>query len=136
MILGFKQQFKAPILAGTKIHSIRDDKSARWKTGNSIQMATGNQTKNYDCFKEAECLNVQDVFMSIVQGTVHISIDENEIYYYPEKDVFARNDGFENWVSFVDFFYPIIEDNSGEYSGKLIHWTPIQYMRHGKIEQL
>jgi hypothetical protein len=36
MILGFKPCFVAPILAGTKIHTIRDDPHNRWKAGREI----------------------------------------------------------------------------------------------------
>lgn len=58
MILSFKKQFSEPILKGTKIHTIREDKPNRWKPGNKIHFANGVRTQNYNCFKESVCISV------------------------------------------------------------------------------
>jgi len=68
MVLGFEQQFVEPILSGTKIHTIREDKHNRWKPGRSIQMATGVRTKNYNQFNEDECVSVQEIKILYFDG--------------------------------------------------------------------
>ena len=125
MVLGFKKRFVEPILNGTKIHTIREDKRNRWKVGNKIHFATGVRTKSYNQFAEGE---VSEIF--------HI-----RVYYYPEGpavDIYpwdcssllcltedqveelAKNDGFNSTEDFFDWF-------DKDFEGKLICWqSPIQ----------
>lgn len=122
MILSFKKQFKQPILDGTKIHTIREDKSGRWKAGNSIQMATGVRTKQYNCFKESECISTQEIHI-IYQpgiGIPAIYIDGMDMWKYGGIADLARNDGFKNLPEFLDWF-------SSDFKGKIIHWTDKRY---------
>ena len=123
MILAFKQQFKEPILNGTKIHTIQKDPTRRWRAGKLIHMATGVRTKHYDCFNETICTECQEVFMSIGQGQLSISIDDRELFGLPEREEFAISDGFKSWDQFVEWFYPICQANDNVYSSVLIHWT-------------
>lgn len=129
MILGFNQQFKAPILEGTKIHSIREDKTRRWKAGRTIQMATGVRTKNYECFKEDTCKSVQKVCMSYAfNDVIEITVGDNYLFGFPEREAFAKNDGFKDWQAFFDWFYPLIKKaEDGFYVARLIHWTDKRY---------
>jgi len=61
MIIGFKKQFVAPILAGTKVHTIRENKTNRWRPGTTIQFATGVRTKQYSQFKLNKCVSIQSI---------------------------------------------------------------------------
>jgi hypothetical protein len=128
MILAFKPQFVEPILNGSKIHTIREDKSNRWAPGKQIHFATGVRTKDYNQFKLGDCRSYQRVRMSYDWGDIiTISINGRELLPH-EREVFAHNDGFENWQAFFDWFYPIIkatEDNY--YKAKVIHWTDFRY---------
>lgn len=128
MILSFKPQFVQPILNGTKIHTIREDSTDRWKAGNSIQCATGVRTKNYNCFFESECVSVQDIFMTYANGDIlEISIDDKYIYW-EERRQLALYDGFENWIDMFNWFYPLIAKSPNQhFAGKIIHWTDFRY---------
>jgi hypothetical protein len=129
MVLGFKEQFKKPISDGSKIHSIRDDKSRRWKAGMLIQMATGIRTSNYHCFNSSHyCVSVQDVFMSFDGSRLDVSIDGKEIFGGFEREQFAKNDGFESYAALSQWFIPLCKKNDDwTYSGRLIHWTEYRY---------
>ena len=129
MILAFKQQFVPAILDGTKIHTIREDKTGRWKPGNKIHFATGVRTPYYNNFIDGECARVQEVFMTYAYNDlIEISVDDRELFGYQERMEFARNDGFETWAEFFDWFYPIIIASPDQcFRGKVIHWTLFKY---------
>ncbi len=126
MVLPFKKQFKEPIISGTKIHAIRDDKTNRWKAGKVIHMATGVRTKQYECFNIAECVSTQRIFIT-KEWTLEVSIDHRELSP-SEILTLAKNDGFEGIADFENWFVPLIDkDENLCYSGKLIHWTDKRY---------
>lgn len=129
MILSFKPQFKEPILNGSKIHTIREDATDRWKEGNSIQCATGVRTKNYNCFKRAECVSTQRIFMTYAYDDIlDITIGDRYIHDWKEKERLALNDGFPSWWEFFEWFADAIEANpKKQFSGKIIHWTDLRY---------
>lgn len=129
MVLGFKQQFVYPIISGSKIHTIREDKGDRWQEGKKIQMATGVRTKNYNCFHELTCTGTQEVFMTYAfNDVIQISVDGNELHQYVDKVKFAHNDGFETWEAFFNWFYPLIQSSPTKcFKGKVIHWTDHRY---------
>lgn len=129
MVLGFKERFKEPILKESKIHTIRIDEADRWRSGRSIQMATGVRTKNYNCFKETECKSTQHIFMTYKHNDIiQISVDDRELFGYHERLALAINDGFTGWQDFFNWFYPlIIKSENKWYSGKIIHWTDFKY---------
>lgn len=129
MILAFKPKFVEPILNGTKIHTIRQDKSNRWKKGKDIHFATGVRTKNYNCFKEGKVISTQRIFMTYAHNyIIEITIGDRYIYSFQEKENIAKNDGFANWEAFFNYFYPVITNSEDEcFSGKIIHWTDFKY---------
>lgn len=120
--------FVAPILDGTKIHTVREDKPGRWKPGLTMHMATGTRTKNYNCFKEEVCQATQRVFMTYDQGELEITVGTTHLWGYDERNDFAVNDGFKNWEDFEAWWVPILKKKPGmEYEGKCIHWTSHRY---------
>ena len=133
MILGFKKQFVDKILNGTKIHTIREDRNNRWKTGNKIHFATGIRTRNYNQFYQGTCKLVQDIEIIHTTGYTQIFIDGNSyfdvfhhgfdnIYEYTQLlKEFAINDGFDTVESFFEWF-------DQDFKGKLIHWTDFEYL--------
>ena len=126
MVLGFKKQFQAPILEGTKIHTIRKDEKERWHPGMLIHMATGTRSKYYNCFKEAKCISTQRIFMSY-DWMLHISISDRELYK-EEKEQLAIKDGFADFKAFEDYWYPeLLKEKYQSFSGKIIHWTEFRY---------
>lgn len=127
MILGFKPQFKEPILAGTKIHTIRADKGNRWCAGKKIQMATGVRTKEYNCFHETECVSVQDIliiyeYIQPIGHTLSVHIDGRPICNN-ELETLAKHDGFDNASDLLEFFVGVTD----VFRGKIIHWTNYKY---------
>jgi len=130
MILGFKKQFKRPILAGTKIHTIREDKTDRWNIGRMIQFATGVRTKKYEQFYEEQCRGIQEIRIAWMEwdtdNVAYIWIDEVCVGSYFRgrstgrcKEI-AENDGFENVDDFFKWF-------NRDFEGKIIHWTDFKY---------
>lgn len=132
MILGFKEQFEIPILAGHKIHTIREDKHDRWKIGYWIHFAVGVRTKKYRCFKQDICDGTQKIKINHSPGYAEVLIDGKffgEIYHYGLDDIheytndlliLAENDGFNCLSDFFNWF-------NKDFSGKIIHWTSLRY---------
>lgn len=125
MILGFKKQFIEPILNGSKIHTIREDKHDRWEAGNKIHFATGTRTKNYNQFHEGTCFGVEEIKIRypVMPGwtrrdpvvTVHGEVLSNE-----KIEILAKNDGFGSIDEFFAWF-------DSDFKGKIIHWTEFRY---------
>lgn len=81
MVLGFKPQFPAKILEGTKKHTIREDGNDRWKPGMKINFATGVRTKKYRQFKEGVCKSVQKIKITYSKAGISISVEDKPISY-------------------------------------------------------
>ena len=124
-----KPIFIKPILEGTKIHTVREDGTNRWKRGNKIHAATGVRTPNYNCFKEMQCVSVQRVFMTYAYNDlIQVSIGGRELHTDQERLEFAQNDGFAEWKDFYNWFFPLIQKHPNKcFSGKVIHWTKKRY---------
>ena len=117
MVIGFKERFIKPILARTKLHTIRGDSHNRWKIGMRMHMATGVRTKKYNQFNEEICKSVQKI--KIYSYPEIIIIDGRKLSY-PEISDLSKNDGFESIDEFWSWFYP-------DFEGKIIHWTELKY---------
>lgn len=133
MILGFKPQFKDKIIKGSKIHTIRMDKTNRWKPGRMIHFATGVRTKNYNCFMQGECISVQDIEIKLYRsGLTLISIDGKLPLYKEQSEVLVNHDGFNEFNDFYDFFINNHCKNKKKFKVltlkmRLIHWTNLKY---------
>ena len=115
MILSFKKQFVQPILDGTKVHTIREDKGNRWTVGKKIHFATGVRTKNYEQFMEGECIGLQKI--RIKNEGIYVS--ERRLNYIEAKQL-AFRDGFDYLSEFLKFF-------DRPFDGIIIHWTDFLY---------
>ena len=135
MILSYKKQFpwkketyfKNKILEGIKIHSLREDKTGRWKAGNHIHHAHGIRTKNYDCFLENDCVSVQSIHINYYKVGAFIKrteliIDGEVIFNQTSEwaEILAKNDGFDSVEDFFKWF-------SSDFQGRIIHWTDYKY---------
>lgn len=123
MVLGFYPQFVPKILAGTKIHSIREDAHDRWHAGRSIQMATGVRTLDYNCFAVHQCISTQKITITTKSCMGYrgpcIKIDGMRLSALQMHDL-AVADGFDNVLQFFDWF-------NTDFTGKIIHWTSLNY---------
>lgn len=122
MILGFKKQFEAPILSGTKKHTIREDITNRWAEGKTIHFATGVRTKNYNNFKTDVCKSVQEIKVIWINEYINdaIVIVDGVNLNIEQKQALAYNDGFANLIEFFQWF-------NKNFEGKIIHWTNLKY---------
>ena len=124
MVLGFKPQFKEPILKKKKKHTIRKDKNDRWKPGMKIHFATGVRTRLYHQFKEGVCKSIQKIEImydniSLNGEFVSILVD-GRLIGFDEVETLALNDGFEDVSEFLNWF-------NEDFEGKIIHWTDLRY---------
>jgi len=152
MILSFKKKFRwidpngkflntnfeQKILERTKIHTIREDPTDRWKAGNKINFVTGARSKNYNEFYLGECYSVQYISIrhSLMNGKKHIVVtvgdtpQDPKVLYNGARNnptqhenvlQLAKNDGFDSIENFFKFFRKDI------FVHKLIHWTDFKY---------
>jgi len=129
MILNCKPEFIAPIEAGTKIHSMREDKHHRWRAGMKIQFYTGARTKNAKQFREGECTSVQQVDIYRGSRNIMVLVDNRQLSD-PEISQLAKNDGFTKINQLRDFFVPhepLHMHELEEWHGRIIHWTDYKY---------
>lgn len=135
MILGFMQKFaagkrlkgkptnfKPKILAGIKIHTMREDVHNRWRVGMKMTLAHGVRTKVYDPFLEVDaCPLIQEVYIKYSGkcATPEIFIDGRKAGML-EMIMLATNDGFDNFDDFLDYFC-----ETKVY--RLLHWTDYKY---------
>lgn len=120
MILTYsKDQFEAKIKAGIKIHTIREDKTNRWKEGMSIQHWRGNPRNvklNPRQFGSDVCMGIQKILI-----TKDREISVGDRFLTPvEIEALAINDGFESLRQFWAWF-------SEPFIGKIIHFTDFKY---------
>lgn len=113
-----------------KIHTIRKDKSERWKVGNKIHFTIGARTKKHFQFapvisvKSIQSIQIKPEKRHVVyQGTKVIDspvfIDERPLKAKEIKEL-ALNDGFDSVDDLFEWF-------DEDFQGKLIHWTCKKY---------
>ena len=121
MVLAFKTDFVSKILEGSKIHTIREDKTNRWCPKTTIHFATGVRTKNYNQFFEGQCISVQDIqilYPPLARFPV-VLVDGNKLST-TQLSSLAKNDGFDSFAKLTEWF-------DKDFKGKLIHWTDFKY---------
>jgi hypothetical protein len=110
-----------------KLHTIREDKNDRWNVGTKIDFFINARQKNMFRFAPVlPVVSVQKVFMTYAfNDVIEISVNDK---YINDVLAFAKNDGFDKWEDFFNFFYPKIMENPEQfYKAKLIHWTDFKY---------
>lgn len=123
------------ILSGIKIHTLRTDKTKRWKQGMKIHHCYSFRSKHgYYCFEVGKCVSVQKVLLvitgsSIINYSLNITVDRKRL---TGKQItkFIKNDGFENVTDFINWFFNINSNGSRKktmWAGVIIHWTNFKY---------
>jgi len=122
MVIGFNKQFVEPILNGTKIHTIREDKNHRWQKGMKMHMATGVRTKQYKQFAEKVCTGNRRIEIEPYTKTVKMTFNSTEVRLMNDKgiELLAKNDGFKTVQDFWKWF-------DKPFIGKLIYWVKEPY---------
>lgn len=129
MILSFSEdRFKERILDGTKGHTIRTDRTERWRKGMLIHFWRGNPrntraTPKPHEFHRGNCSGVQKIEMHFEKEGVRVKID-NRLLEEPEVLTLAICDGFDSITDMCDWFIDFKETG---FKGRLIHWTKKKY---------
>lgn len=137
MLLGFKKRFAAPILAGTKVFTIRERRKVEPKIGERLYMYTGLRTKYCEKITDEHTLkSIQLVDIQIYQeadgsGCLSIRVDGRDLELEEDLSFFYR-DGFETTKDFVEFW---LKDQKPDSEGVrhieafdlvLHHWTDLK----------
>ena len=116
-----------------KIHTIREDKSNRWKVGNKIHFIINPRTKKR--FQFAPIVDVVSIQYIKIEWLgegfypyITIWDDEHETKlnptnhfdYVSQLEDLSINDGFESFQEFLNYF-------DKDFEGKIIHWTNEKY---------
>jgi hypothetical protein len=106
-----------------KRHTLREDKTNRWKVGNKIHPVVFNRSKNQFQFTPIiECKSIQNIEIinhSEYMNDTEIIVDGHTLDIH-EMQRLAWNDGFDNLIAFHLYFQE-------DFKGKIIHWTDIKY---------
>lgn len=107
----------------SKIHTIRQDASNRWKAGNKIHFVINNRTpKRFQFAPVIYCTGIQKIVIIYARGSRSrrwVVVDDS-LQTEQELITLARNDGFESVDDFFAYF-------SEDFEGKIIHWTGFRY---------
>lgn len=126
MLITFQPQLILPIMRGTKIHTIREDKNNRWKAGMQADMWCRNPRNTHlNPFKLgiAKIESVSEIVIDAGINCVYLLTPHRRYYEPSNLDIFARQDGFPSWEEMKKFF-------PERFSGKLISWNPnIQFLK-------
>lgn len=111
--INFSAQFAAEVEAGRKTQTIRQ--SARAKTGQALQLYTGQRTK--ECRKLADAICIDCTYVGLTARGVTLG----DASRFPgDIDDFARADGFENYSAMWRWFSERYKTNS--FTGHIIRW--------------
>lgn len=120
-------------LENPKIHTIREDKTNRWKPGMNIDFFINVRTKKMFRFAPVlPVVSVQKVEIKYHTNTFLVHID-GKLFFFGNRDFtvnefenhkgmleLAQNDGFDTIEDFFEYF-------NEDFSGKIIHWTDKSY---------
>ena len=104
-----------------KIHTIREDKSNRWKPGTMIDFFINTRKK--DMFRFAPrvpVMSLQYIEFKEIDTENYIILVDGKVLTINKIKELAQNDGFDNVKDFLNYF-------PTDFKGKIIHWTTLKY---------
>lgn len=117
----------------SKLHTIREDKTNRWKAGMKIDFFINVRQKNMFRFAPVLPVVSTQTFQVTYNGTTRAVYINDMLYYFGEPNEvtenipnyrrmlqLAQNDGFDTIEDFFEYF-------SQDFKGKIIHWTDKKY---------
>ena len=117
----FKKQFAAPILDGTKIGTIRNDRKRHARPGEELQLYTGMRTRQCRLVARKICKSVHRIRMGIDAFRIlYIRIDDKDLPDI-QWDDFAVGDGFAD-ISAMGVFW-MKDHGQGVFTGVWIRWA-------------
>lgn len=138
MLLGFKKQFAASILDGSKKHTLRVPRARKPKIGETLSMYEGLRTKDCELItKEHTLKSVQSVLIYLTKTDkshpemgafyrLEIKIDDRSLSP-DEINQFCINDGFKDKGELCTFLFKNIKSEQLQEEFELYHWTDLKY---------
>lgn len=131
----FQRQFVEPIQVGLGIlhpgptapkrHTIRADRKRHARPGEELQLYRGMRTKACFLIGRARCTAARPIELVFRGRRKGVWIyGERVCASLASRDQFAKNDGFEDWAAFAEFW----KENHGDpesWHGIIIHWSPL-----------
>lgn len=117
MNLHYAKDFKAQLMNGTKIHTLR---RRAVEPGMTIKhIIYPYHPDKRECVIESQCVSCQKIRIENDRRSLGIWIDERMLTI-DGKVLLAKNDGFRSLNEFENFF------REG-FDGYIIHWTALRY---------
>jgi hypothetical protein len=130
MMYGFKKRFVAPILAGTKVGTIRAPragKSRHARPGDALQLKAGPRFRPL-VFADTVCTGLSHIGLyAMGSDDAHILVPDQEVPRLLHKiegadlDLFAVGDGFADWDDLCRFWLDV--HGLREFTGSWIRWA-------------
>lgn len=117
----FKRQFCEPIVAGTKRHTIRNDRKRHARPGEQLQLYYGMRTTSCKLLGRATCNFVAPIRLLFWGREGVIIVGMPDIVGAGPLDTFARTDGFADWDELKGFWLDV-HQVVDEYEGVIIKW--------------
>ena len=112
-LYNFQPRFEAPIMAGTKTHTIRAERVHRDKPGATMHLYVGLRHPGARCLMRAVCSKVEQIRIT---ETPLIFIDETPLDC-SEAEQLARRDGFADFEEMMSFW-----EGRLPFKGHIYHW--------------
>lgn len=119
----FQPQFAHLVSSGAKRQTIRPPRVRHAKPGEEVQLYTGMRTPMARLLGRAICDTSMVVKLRFTRDPRMSGLwtpGTGWCVYGPEKDAFARQDGFEDWAGLQAFFTE--RYGPGDFEGVLIRW--------------
>lgn len=118
--LSFKRRFAPPIIARTKVHTIRAPRRRPIIPGDTLHLFTGMRTRQCRRIGEAECISISSVRLYLFLDMVVVAGDAR-IIGTPALNAFAVCDGFSDWDE-LKAFWRREHGDVAEFFGSIIFW--------------
>lgn len=103
-----------------KLHTIRGNKKGKYKKDCKLHPSVFVRTKEQFQFAPTiRCISTQKLEISYRHGQMYISVDDRFLDF-KEAVLLAKNDGFDSLTDFLLYF-------DDDFTGEIIHWTPLKY---------
>lgn len=124
-LYNFKAQFEAPILAGTKRHTIRALRKHPDKPGSIMHLYVGLRHPGARLLAKATCVKVDEILIAgecpqskeLLSG---IWVNGN-LLDFGECELLAKSDGFSSFAEMMEFWRGRLP-----FEGHIYHWRKLE----------
>lgn len=112
--INFQKQFAPAVKSGAKRQTIRAIGKRVYQPGQQLHLYVGQRTRGCKLLRRETCKAVTPVYID-----THTLVVGTHTLTGPERQAFARADGFDHWQAMFDWF----QDEHGlPFEGRLISW--------------